>query len=220
MRTLSAEHLVRAYAMGVFPMAQTRDDARLYWVDPELRGIIPINAFHVPKRLARRIRSGVFRVTADRAFEDILSLCRESAPDRPESWINPTIFELFCDLHAMGHAHSVEVWREDGVLAGGLYGLALGGAFFGESMVSRVTDASKVALVHLVAGLKAGGFTLLDTQFVTEHLARFGAIEIPRSDYLVALDAALRQSAVFPATIPADPLSILGPDRNEERPCP
>jgi len=194
---LTPEILLRAYAEGLFPMAERRDAPLLYWVSPEKRGIIPLDAFHVPRRLARTVRAGPFTVTADRAFADVMKACAAPAPGRPESWINDEILRLYSALHAGGHAHSIECWH-DGALAGGLYGVRLGAAFFGESMFSRRRDASKVALVHLVAGLKRGGFTLLDTQFITAHLARFGAIEIPRERYLLKLQDALNREALWP----------------------
>ena len=194
---LTPEILLRAYAEGLFPMAERRSDPLLYWVSPEKRGILPLDAFHVPRRLARTVRAGPFTVTSDRAFADVMSACAAPAPGRPESWINDEILRLYTALHAGGHAHSIECWQ-DGTLAGGLYGVRLGAAFFGESMFSRRRDASKVALVHLVAGLKRGGFTLLDTQFITAHLARFGAIEIARAQYLTMLNQALGREAVWP----------------------
>lgn len=209
MRPLTPRQLLQAYALGVFPMAQHRDDPRLYWVDPEERGILPLDGFHLPRSLRKSLRKGGFTVTCDTAFERVMQLCAEPAPDRPETWINDQILALYGELHRMGHCHSVEVWH-DGQLAGGLYGLALGGAFFGESMFSRVTDASKVALVHLVARLIKGGFKLLDTQFVTEHLSRFGAIEIPRDEYQQRLAQALRAPAVFYGDLgDDDPLDLL-----------
>jgi leucyl/phenylalanyl-tRNA--protein transferase len=194
---LTPEILLRAYAEGLFPMAERRNDPLLYWVSPEKRGIIPLDAFHVPRRLARTVRAGPFTVTSDRAFADVMTACAAPAPGRPESWINDEILRLYTALHVGGHAHSIECWQ-DGVLAGGLYGVRLGAAFFGESMFSRQRDASKVALVHLVAGLKRGGFTLLDTQFITAHLTRFGAIEIPRERYLLKLQDALNREALWP----------------------
>jgi len=196
MRALTADLLLHAYAAGIFPMARTRTDPRLYWVDPERRGILPLDGFRIPHRLARTLRQGRFEIRCDSAFEAVLRACGEPTPDRPETWINDSIIRLFVELHDRGLAHSVEAW-EDEVLVGGLYGLALGGAFFGESMFSRRTDASKVALVHLVARLRSGGFTLLDTQFVTAHLSRFGAIEIPREDYRRRLSDALTRPAWF-----------------------
>jgi leucyl/phenylalanyl-tRNA--protein transferase len=194
---LTPEILLRAYAEGLFPMAERRGDPTLYWVSPERRGIIPLDTFHVPRRLARTVRSGLFTVTADRAFRDVMQACAAPTPDRPESWINDEILRLYTALHLGGHAHSIECWQ-DGKLAGGLYGVRLGAAFFGESMFSRTRDASKVALVHLVDGLKRGGFALLDTQFITAHLARFGAIEIPRERYLRKLQDALNREAIWP----------------------
>ncbi len=190
---LTPEILLRAYACGLFPMAEARDDPELFWVDPDMRGIIPLDRFHVPRRLARRIRQGVYEVAVDRATEDVIRACAE---EREETWINDQIIALYVALHRMGHVHSVECWRE-GALVGGLYGVALGGAFFGESMFTRATDASKIALVHLVERLRRGGFRLLDTQFVTAHLATFGAIEVPRARYHVLLREALAVEATF-----------------------
>jgi leucyl/phenylalanyl-tRNA--protein transferase len=195
---LTPDILLRAYAQGLFPMAERRDDPTLYWVSPEKRGIFPLDAFHVSKRLARTVRSDRFSVTADTAFTEVMRACAEPAPDREETWINDEILRLYTALHASGHAHSLECRRE-GRLVGGLYGVQLGGAFFGESMFARETDASKVALVHLVARLKLGGFKLLDAQFLTEHLARFGAVEIPRKAYLAKLGDAIAAPAYWPA---------------------
>jgi leucyl/phenylalanyl-tRNA--protein transferase len=188
--------LLRAYAEGIFPMAERRGDPELFWVSPEMRGIVPLDAFHVPKRLARTVKSDRFAVTADMAFADVMRACAEPTPDRPESWINDEIVRLYTALHAAGHAHSIECWR-DGRLVGGLYGVKLGAAFFGESMFTRERDASKVALVHLVARLRRGGFALLDTQFLTAHLARFGTIEIPRAQYHALLARAISHEAEF-----------------------
>jgi leucyl/phenylalanyl-tRNA---protein transferase len=191
--------LLSAYAQGLFPMAERRDDPTLYWVSPDQRGVIPLDSFHVPHRLARTARSGRFTVTSDTAFARVMQECAASRPGREESWINAEILRLYGALAASGHAHSVECWR-DGKLVGGLYGVMLGGAFFGESMFSNETDASKVALVALVEMLKRGGFTLLDTQFLTPHLARFGAREIPRAEYLLLLEDAIRRNAAWPIT--------------------
>jgi leucyl/phenylalanyl-tRNA---protein transferase len=193
---LTPNLLLRAYAQGMFPMAERRDTAELYWLSPEQRGILPLDTFHVPRRLARTVRSDRFTVKIDTAFGDVIRACAAPSPGREESWINDEIVALYTDLHRRGNAHSVECWR-DGVLAGGLYGVSLGGAFFGESMFSRERDASKVALVHLVARLLRGGFTLLDSQFLTDHLARFGAIEMPRAAYLERLADAIPLSADF-----------------------
>lgn len=196
MRPLTSDLLLRAYAMGIFPMARSRHDPRLYWIDPDQRGILPLEQFHLPRSLRKVLSKGVFELRCDTAFEDVMIGCAESTGDRPDTWINDEIVRLFIELHRLGIAHSVETWL-DGRLAGGLYGLGMGAAFFGESMFSRCTDASKVALVGLVARMKKGGFTLLDTQFVTEHLARFGAVEIPRQDYLARLNHAIEVPAVF-----------------------
>lgn len=194
---LTPDIVLRAYAEGVFPMAERRDDPELFWVSPDMRGIIPLDDFHVPRRLARTVRSERFTVTTDLAFVDVMLACAEPAPGREQTWINNEILRLYTALHASGSAHSIECWRE-GRLVGGLYGVALGAAFFGESMFSRETDASKVALVHLVARLLAGGFELLDTQFQTSHLARFGTIEIPRRQYMALLKRAIAREACWP----------------------
>ena len=183
---LSADLLLRAYAMGVFPMAEGRDDPRVFWVDPEARGIFPLTDFHISRRLARTIRSEPFLVTLNRDFEGTVMACAE----REETWINATIFDLYKDLYKMGHAHSLELW-EGNNLIGGVYGVTLGGAFFGESMFSRRRDASKIALAYLVRHLTHTGFTLFDTQFLTPHLASLGAIEIPRKVYHDMLENAL-----------------------------
>ena len=194
---LTPEVLLRAYAAGIFPMAESGDDPELYWVDPVQRGILPLDGFHLPRRLARTIRSDRFEITCDRDFAAVIRACAEPTSERPQTWINDEIVRLYSSLFERGLAHSVEA-RLGGTLVGGLYGVALGGAFFGESMFSRVTDASKVALAHLVVRLKRGGFRLLDTQFVTEHLQRFGAIEIARAQYRRLLADALNVSAYFP----------------------
>lgn len=187
---LDPDLLLRAYTIGVFPMADSRDAASVYWVEPKVRAILPLDGFHLSRSLRKTLLSERFAITADRAFADVVALCAESAADRPATWINAQIEQSMLTLHNRGAAHSIETWR-DGELVGGLYGLALGGAFFGESMVSRATDASKVALAHLVARLRVGGFALLDCQFQTDHLASLGAVEISREDYLERLDAAL-----------------------------
>ncbi|WP_230481427.1 leucyl/phenylalanyl-tRNA--protein transferase [Sphingomonas sp. Leaf21] len=184
-------HLVLgAYAVGVFPMADTRDTEHVYWVEPRKRAVLPLDAFHLSRSLRKTVAGDRFRVTADTAFESIIRLCAESVPDRPETWINYAIERVFIDLFDMGFAHSIECWDGD-ELVGGLYGLSLGRAFFGESMVSRRTDASKVALTWLVARLRAGGYSLLDCQFQTPHLSTMGAVEIGRDDYVALLSDAL-----------------------------
>ena len=191
--------ILRAYGCGLFPMAEGKAERDVFWVDPETRGVIPLDRFHVPRRLARTVRAGRFRITVDRDFPRVVRGCARRTRRRPESWINGAIFETYCVLHRQGHAHSVEAWH-DHALAGGLYGVSLGAAFFGESMFSVERDASKVALVHLVARLRAGGYTLLDTQFVTPHLSRFGAVEMPRARYLSQLaDALSRPGTFYPA---------------------
>jgi leucyl/phenylalanyl-tRNA--protein transferase len=188
---LTTDLLLRAYRAGLFPMAASRQGSKLHWLDPERRGIMPLDRFHLPKRLARTALSGPFEVTIDHDFPATIAACATPMEGRDDTWINPQIETLFTELHHLGYAHSVEC-RLHGALAGGLYGVALGGAFFGESMFSFVTDASKVALVHLVARLRLGRFRLLDTQFVTEHLKQFGAREIPRGLYKAQLADALR----------------------------
>lgn len=191
---ITPEILLRAYAAGVFPMAESAEDPGLFWVEPEIRGIIPLEAFHLPARLARTVRSDRFEIRVDHGFEAVIAACAESRPDRAETWINRRIRALFCELFDLGYAHTVECWREER-LVGGLYGLSLGGAFFGESMFHRETDASKVALVHLVARLRRGGFRLLDAQFQTAHLAQFGTHEIPREAYRARLEPAIAAEA-------------------------
>ena len=208
MTALTPDLLLRAYATGLFPMAESADDPGLFWVDPEHRGVLPLDGLHVPRRLAKTVRSGRFTVTADRDFPGVIRGCAERTSKRKSTWINEEIIRLYGALYAMGTAHSVEAWHDD-TLVGGLYGVALGGAFFGESMFSRETDASKVALVHLVARLRRGGFTLLDTQFVTQHLARFGAIEISRRAYRKRLEAALSIKARFVRELDREGLTIL-----------
>jgi leucyl/phenylalanyl-tRNA--protein transferase len=198
---LTPDILLKAYAAGIFPMAETADDPELFWVDPRWRGILPLDGFHVPRRLRRVVRQGHFTVRCDTAFEAVMRGCAEASDKRPNTWINDEILRLYAGLFARGAAHSVECWHE-GELAGGLYGVSLGAAFFGESMFSRVTDASKVALVHLVARLRQGGYRLLDTQFLTPHLAQFGGIEISRARYRRLLAEALRYRAVFPRDLP------------------
>ncbi len=196
MDAFDAQDLLNCYANGVFPMADAREDESVFLIDPQRRGIIPLDRFHVGHRLARKVRSEPFEVRFDTAFPQVVAACAEARPGRDETWINATIETLYGELFEIGHAHSVECWLGE-ELVGGLYGVSLGAAFFGESMFSRRTDASKVALVHLVARLIAGGFTLLDTQFMTDHLARFGAEEVPRLDYHRRLAKALERQADF-----------------------
>ena len=196
MAGLNPDILLRAYAVGLFPMAEHRDDSTLYWIDPEKRGILPLESFHIPRRLRRKLGRRHFEVRCDSAFEAVIRNCASPRPGRGETWINDEIIDLYIELHEMGRAHSVESWR-DGDLVGGLYGVTLGAVFFGESMFSVETDASKVALVHLVARLRKGGFRLLDTQFVTRHLNQFGAMEIHRSGYRQLLADALDINAKF-----------------------
>ncbi len=197
--------LLHAYASGVFPMAEHRGDDQVFWVDPQRRGVIPLDQFHISRSLARTIRANRFRVTTDRAFEQVVTSCA----DRPETWINATIFSLYSQLHDLGHAHSLEVWDGDD-LVGGVYGVTRGAAFFGESMFSTRTDASKLALAYLVDRLRLTGFTLFDTQFLTPHLASLGAVEISRADYRKQLRRALTQSADFNAQGPVpSPYDVL-----------
>jgi leucyl/phenylalanyl-tRNA--protein transferase len=193
---ITPEVLLRAYACGIFPMAESADDPTLFWVEPEMRGVIPLDGFHISSRLARTVRSDVFTVTVDAAFKAVISGCAAPQAGRDNTWINQRIRDLYVGLHQLGHCHSVEVWEKDD-LVGGLYGVSLGAAFFGESMFHRTRDASKVALVHLVARLIAGGFRLLDTQYVTAHLRSFGAVEIPRRRYTALLDRAVAGEADF-----------------------
>jgi leucyl/phenylalanyl-tRNA--protein transferase len=193
---ITPEVLLKAYACGIFPMAESAEDPGIHWIEPPERGVIPLDGFHVPSRLARTVRSERFSIAIDRDFESVLDGCAEPQPGRSRTWINARIRGLYRKLYEIGHCHTVEAY-EDRVLVGGLYGVCLGRAFFGESMFHRARDASKVALVHLVARLRAGGFQLLDTQFVTEHLKTFGAIEVPRRHYHKLLEAALVGEADF-----------------------
>ncbi len=197
--------MLRAYRAGLFPMAETRTGDRLYWLDPEQRGVLPLDGFHLPRRLRRTALSSTFTVGSDQDFARVIANCAAPAEGREDTWINRDIERLFTALHTLGHAHSIEV-RQEGMLVGGLYGVVLGGAFFGESMFSVVRDASKVALVHLVARLRLGGFTLLDTQFVTAHLSQFGACEVPREAYKVMLEQAARLDATWLTS--ADPSAV------------
>ena len=194
--TITPQILLRAYAAGIFPMAESAEDNALYWVEPELRGVFPLDRFHISRSLGKQIRRRTFKVRVDTAFDQVIAGCAARGPSRANTWINGRIRTLYTQLHKLGCCHSIEAWR-DGALAGGLYGVRLGGAFFGESMFSRQRDASKVALVHLVARLNAGGFRLLDAQFVTQHLRQFGAIEVPRGDYHRLLDEAIGTDGDF-----------------------
>jgi leucyl/phenylalanyl-tRNA--protein transferase len=209
---LTPDILLAAYAAGVFPMAESADDSELFWVDPRRRGILPLDRFHVPHRLRRVVRQGSVEIRVDTAFEEVIRGCAEATEKRPNTWINDEIVRLYAALFARGAAHCVESWQ-DGMLVGGLYGVSLGAVFFGESMFSRTSDASKVALVHLVARLRVGGYRLLDTQFLTPHLARFGGIEITRARYHRLLADALAYRASLPPTLPdaarGDPLTVL-----------
>jgi leucyl/phenylalanyl-tRNA--protein transferase len=195
---ITPQLILRAYAIGIFPMAESAEDPTIYWVEPKERGIFPLDGLHISSRLARTIRSDTFEIRVDSAFDAVIEGCAAPAPDREQTWINARIRGLYGELFDMGQAHSVEAWL-DGKLVGGLYGVRLGGAFFGESMFHHARDASKVALVHLVARLRLGGFTLLDTQFVTPHLASLGSVSIPRRRYRALLDAAVAVEADFAA---------------------
>lgn len=188
---ITPEILLRAYAAGMFPMAESADDPEVFWVQPKIRGIIPLDGFHVSKSLAKRIKQHPFDIRVNTAFDRVMEFCAEATDSRPTTWINPLILSLYKDLHRMGYTHSVEAWEGE-ELVGGLYGVSLGSAFFGESMFARRTDASKICLVHLVERLKARGFTLLDTQFTTDHLKTFGAIDVPRKEYEKLLDKAMQ----------------------------
>ncbi|MGF1474471.1 MAG: leucyl/phenylalanyl-tRNA--protein transferase [Geminicoccaceae bacterium] len=196
MSELRPDTLLCAYSVGLFPMANDRFDPTIYWVEPKERGIIPLERFHTPRRLARIIRQGRFRLSTNEDFPAVIRACAEPTPSRPRTWLNEELIDAYCMLAKLGHAHSVETWLDDR-LVGGLYGVALGGAFFGESMFSRASDASKVALVHLVNKLIERQFELLDTQFMTEHLRQFGGFEVTRSDYRRRLRRALSRRATF-----------------------
>ncbi|MDE8345485.1 MAG: leucyl/phenylalanyl-tRNA--protein transferase [Acidocella sp.] len=213
--TLTPDLLLRAYRLGLFPMAESRTSRALHWLDPESRGVLPLDTFHLPRSLMKTLRSGRFTLTADHDFPATIAACARARTNRPDTWINPEIERLFTELHIIGFAHSVECY-ENNILVGGLYGACLGGAFFGESMFSTATDASKAALVHLVARLRLSGFTLLDTQFLTTHLARFGAVEIPRAVYHTMLSGALDVPARFIAS--PDPAALLAEIEAMRRP--
>lgn len=204
---ITPEVLLKAYACGIFPMAESAEDPALYWIEPERRGIIPLDGFHVPARLARTVRADAFRVVCDRDFDGVITGCAAPKAGRARTWINARIRALYRGLFERGHCHTVEVYDTADRLVGGLYGVSLGRAFFGESMFHEVRDASKIALVHLVARLRAGGYRLLDTQFVTDHLKIFGAVEVPRRQYHRLLEGALTGDADFAALAPGVPLS-------------
>ncbi|ARO14809.1 leucyl/phenylalanyl-tRNA--protein transferase [Ketogulonicigenium robustum] len=197
MAALTPDDVLAAYRFGIFPMAESRDDPHLFWVDPEMRGLLPIDGLHISRSLARRIRRQDFRITYDTAFHPVMAGCA----DRPETWINPPIFTLYSALYDMGHAHSVEVWSGDD-LVGGSYGLKIGGAFFGESMFSRQTDASKVALAYLTTSLRSAGYSLFDTQFLTPHLASLGGHEVPRKSYREMLSKAVARKTEAKLRVP------------------
>ncbi len=200
---LTPELVLEAYAQGIFPMAEKAGRTPVYWISPQQRGQLSIPELHIPRKLRSQVRKFPFEIRIDTAFEEVIDGCAESAPGRPETWINETIREIFLAFYEMGHAHSVECWQEE-KLVGGLYGLRIGGAFFGESMFSRESNASKVALVHLTARLWKGGFEVLDTQWVNDHLLQFGCYEIPRQEYLESLNQAMKKEE---ADFTADGLS-------------
>jgi len=210
---ITPEVLLKAYACGIFPMAESADDPTLFWIEPEKRGIIPLDGFHISRRLARTLKTTPFTITTDRDFDSVIEGCAEPQTGRPRTWINERIRTLYRGLYERGHCHTVEVYDRD-ALVGGLYGVSLGAVFFGESMFHRTRDASKMALVHLVARLKAGGFRLLDTQFITAHLETFGAYEVSRRQYNKMLEAALtgdgRFNALPPEVSGEDALAIAG----------
>jgi len=194
---LSVEQLLSAYAAGIFPMADTRHSRNFYWVEPEWRGIIPLNGFHIPRRLQSLLRQQPFDIFCNRDFAGVIKACAAPTPKRPETWINKVIKEAYQQLYEAGHAYSVECWQ-NGQLVGGVYGVSLGSAFFGESMFSLVPNSSKVALCHLALRLRLGGYSLLDTQFLTNHLKQFGGIEIAQAAYLKLLSESLQKTAQFP----------------------
>jgi leucyl/phenylalanyl-tRNA---protein transferase len=196
MTAITPQILLRAYAAGVFPMAESADDPALYWIEPDERGVLPLDRFHVSRSLRKAVRQKRFEIRIDTAFGEVIRACAEKRPERRDTWINSRIISLYSQLHKINCAHSVEAWA-DSKLVGGLYGVKIGAAFFGESMFCRETDSSKVCLVHLVARLRAGGFTLLDAQFVNSHLSQFGVIAVKKMDYHRRLDLALAGEADF-----------------------
>jgi leucyl/phenylalanyl-tRNA---protein transferase len=208
MTNITPQVLLKAYAAGIFPMAETAEDPALYWVEPEERGIIPLDAFHVSRSLRKHVRHRPYTITVDKAFNEVISACAERSAARKETWINKRIISLYTQLHKINCAHSIEAWH-DGKLVGGLYGVKIGAAFFGESMFSRATDASKICLVHLVARLNFGGFKLLDAQFVNQHLVQFGTIAIKKTDYHDRLEPALEQDADFMGFIADDDAELV-----------
>jgi len=193
---ITPQVLLKAYTCGIFPMAESADDPQLYWIEPQARGVLPLDRVLVPKRLQRTIRQAPYEIRIDTDFDGVIAGCAASRPGRRTTWINDRIRKLYRELHRLGHCHTVEAWHQ-GQLVGGLYGVALGGAFFGESMFSEMRDASKIALVYLVARLIYGGFVMLDTQFVTDHLRQFGTIEVERSEFHRQLEQALRRDGDF-----------------------
>jgi leucyl/phenylalanyl-tRNA---protein transferase len=196
MTSITPQVLLQAYAAGIFPMAESASDTALYWVEPDERGVIPLTGFHVSRSLAKRVKQHSFEIRIDTTFKEVIAACAAKSDTRENTWINKRIVTLYTQLHKMGCAHSIETWQA-GKLVGGLYGIRIGAAFFGESMFSRATDASKVALVHLVARLKFGGFRLLDAQFVNPHLLQFGTKAVKKADYHKLLEPALKQDANF-----------------------
>lgn len=193
----NADMLLDCYRQGVFPMADSREDMNLFLISPEIRGVLPLKGFHVPRRLRKTVRKDPYRVTVDQAFSRVMEGCAADTPDRPTTWINVPIQNLYSSLHKRGYAHSIECWNGEGDLVGGLYGVSLGAAFFGESMFSRATDASKIALVHLVARLIDGGYELLDAQFHNPHLEQFGLVEMKKAEFMTRLEAALSRQGDF-----------------------
>jgi leucyl/phenylalanyl-tRNA---protein transferase len=205
---ITPQVLLKAYSCGIFPMAESAEDPALYWIEPQHRGVLPLDRVHVPSRLARTLRATDLKVRIDSDFQGVIAGCAKERPGRSSTWINSRIRSLYQDLFKMGYCHTVEVWEDDR-LVGGLYGVALGGAFFGESMFSYQRDASKIALVHLAGRLIAGGFVLLDTQFVTEHLRQFGTVEVGREEFHRQLDASLKVKGDFLALDKAAPPGVI-----------
>lgn len=217
---ITPQVLLKAYTCGIFPMAESADDPQLYWIEPQARGVLPLDQVRVPKRLQRTIRQQPYEVRIDTDFDGVIAGCAASRPGRRTTWINDRIRKLYRELHRLGYCHTVETWK-DGRLVGGLYGVALGGAFFGESMFSEMQDASKIALVYLCARLIHGGFVLLDTQFVTDHLRQFGTIEVDRNQFHNQLEHALRADGdFFRLELEPDPIRVLdivlGRNRNSQ----